>query len=114
MSPTPDPRTPGRNAGSTLAAQDLLRRLRRLPLPPESLPRVARFVEQEVRAALEASQQETFSAAEVQAAGGGEELLDALRQRRQEAERLEALRRGPLSGLDKDALEQVLELARGR
>lgn len=111
---SPDPRTPGRNASSTLAGHDLLRRLRRLPLPAESLPRVARFIEDEVRAALETSQQDAWSAAEIQAAGGSEELLTTLRQRRREAERVEALRRGALAGLDKDALEQVLELARGR
>lgn len=115
MSEKNDPRTPGRSAGasSTLAGQDLLRRLRRLPLPPEALPRVARFVEEEVRAALEAARTETFSPAEIQAAGGSEELVEGLRKRRSEAERLEALR-GALSGLDRDELEQVLELAKRR
>jgi hypothetical protein len=75
---------------------------------------VARLVEEEVQAALAAAAQDAFSAAEIQAAGGDAALLSALRERRSQAERIEALRRGGLSGLDRDELERVLELARGR
>lgn len=109
-----DSRTPGRTATSrsTLAGQDLLRRLRRLPLPPESLPRVARFVEEEVEAALEAARKASFSADEIGAAGGDAELLAKLEKKRTEAERVQALKKSGLAGLDKDEVEKVLELAR--
>lgn len=109
-----DLRTPGRSAGarSTLAAQDLLRRLQRLPIPAEALPRLARFVEDEVAAALENAGKDSFSAAEVTAAGGDADLVAALRKRRAEAERVESLRRAGLSALAPEELERVLELAR--
>lgn len=109
-----DSRTPGRLASSrsTLAGQDLLRRLRRLPLPAESLPRVARFIEEEVEAALEAARRGAWTAAEITAAGGDADLLARLEKARGEAERVEALKRSGLAALDKDEVEKVLELAR--
>ncbi|MCO5171464.1 MAG: hypothetical protein M9894_34620 [Planctomycetes bacterium] len=105
--------TPGRRAArSALAQADLARRLGRLPLPPEAIPRLVRFVEDEVHAALEARAAEGFTAAEVEAAGGDAALLEALERRRAERERLAGLRRAGLDRLDRAELEQVLEQAR--
>lgn len=111
--PSSDHRTPGRRAArSTLAQADLARRLARLPLPPEAIPRLARFVEDEVHAALEARAAEGFSAQELEAAGADAALLERLGSARVEQERLAGLRRAGLDGLTRAELEQVLDLAR--
>lgn len=108
-----DPRTPGRRAArSALAQADLARRLARLPIPPEAIPRLARFVEDEVHAALDARASEGFTAREIEAAGGDAALVEKLTQARLERERLEGMRRAGLDGLTRAELEQVLDLAR--
>lgn len=113
MSTTPDLRTPGRRAGkSPLAEADLARRLARLPIPPEAIPRLVRFVADEVQAALEARARAGFTAAEIEAAGGDASLIEKLEKARTDRDRIEAIRRAGLDGLNKAELEQVLERAR--
>ena len=110
---TPDHRTPGRRAArSTLAQADLARRLARLPIPPETMPRLARFVEDEVHAALDARAREGFSVQELEAAGADAALLEKLQAARAERERVDGIRRAGLDGLTRAELEQVLDLAR--
>jgi hypothetical protein len=113
-SSSPDLRTPGRRAGSAVAQGDLARRLARLPIPQEAIPRLVRFVEDEVHAALEARAKDGFSAADVEAAGGDAALLERLEKARAERERVDAIRRAGLDGLTKAELEQALEQARRR
>lgn len=108
-----DHRTPGRRAArSTLAQADLARRLARLPIPAEAIPRLTRFVEDEVHAALEARAREGFSRQELEAAGADAALLDKLEAARADGERIAGIRRAGLDGLTRAELEQVLELAR--
>lgn len=108
-----DHRTPGRRAArSTLAQADLARRLARLPIPSEAIPRLARFVEDEVHAALEAQARQGFTVEELQAAGADAALVGKLQAARAERERVEGIRRAGLDGLSRAELEQVLDLAR--
>lgn len=108
--------SPGRRAParSTLAQGDLARRIARLPVPAEARARLARFVEDEVHAALEARAAEGFTAAEVEAAGGDAALLERLEKRRADREKAQALRAAGLHALSADALAEVVERARTR
>lgn len=104
--------TPGRRAGSTVAQHDLANRLARLPIPREAIPRLTRFVAEEVEQALAAQRaDDQFSAAEIEAAGSPE-LVEALRKQRQERERLEAIRAAGLADLPPEALQAILAAAR--
>ena len=101
-------RTPARGAQrSAWARAHLLQRLRRLALPPAALPRLLRFLEEEVHQALETQRQELFSAEEVEEAGGAE-LLAALGEARQTRERIAAIQAAGISDLSPEELEQVL------
>ncbi len=107
------PTTSGRaDAASPLADHDLARRLRRLPVPPEALPRLVRVVAEEVEAALEARQDDAYSADEILAAGGDEALLGRLEAARAERRRVERVRALGLHRLPAEALTKVLEAAR--
>ena len=116
LSTTPsDLRTPGRRAGrSTLAEADLAKRLSRLPLPQEAIPRLVRFVSDEVHAALEARAREGFTAQELEAAGVDAALLEKVAKARADREKIDAIKRAGLDGLTKAELEQVLERASRR
>ncbi len=111
-----DPRTPGRVASmaSSLGRADLLRRLKRLSLGDEALPRVLRLLEEEITKALEAQAESSFSTEEIQAVSEGAELIDKLRAQRQEQERVAAIRAAGLSDLPAEDLEVLLAEARGR
>ena len=100
-------RTPGR-AGSHLGRADLLRRLQRLALGPEALPRVMRLVEDELASALEAQAKDSYTASEISAAGGDDDLVAKLRAQRTEAERIAAIKAAGLADLSKEQLEAVL------
>lgn len=111
--PSTDLRTPGRRAGrSTLAEADLARRLARLPIPPEAIPRLTRFIADEVQAALDARARGAFTAGEIEAAGGDPALVEKLEKARAERERVEGIRRAGLDTLTPAELEQVLERAK--
>jgi hypothetical protein len=95
-----------------LAQHDLAARLVRLPVPREAIPRLTRFVGEEVEQALEAARQDDhFTAAEIEAAGGAE-LLEALRAQRHEQRTVEAIRAAGLADLSPEALRAVLDSAR--
>jgi len=114
VSDSSDQRTPGRRAqaSSPLAQSDLARRLGRLPLPKEAIPRLVRFVEDEVEAALKARREASYTAEEIEAAGGDAELTGKLREQRAEREKVEAIRAARLHELPQDALAAVIEQAR--
>ena len=106
------PPTPGRRAGSALGQHDLASRLVRLPIPREAIPRLTRFIADEVEQALEASRRDDqFTADEIEAAGGGE-LLEALRKQRAEHHTVQAIRAAGLADLSPDALRAALDAAR--
>ena len=109
-----DPRTPGRSAGlgSSLGRADLVRRLRRLSLGDEALPRVLRLVEEEVAAALAAQSQDSFTAAEISQLGGDADLVAKLKAHREDTRRVAAIRTAGLATLSPDALQAVLAGAR--
>ena len=108
----PLPPTPGRRAGSALGQHDLASRLVRLPIPREAIPRLTRFVADEVEQALAAAKaDDQFSADEIEAAGGSE-LLEALRKQRRERATVDAIRAAGLADLSSDALQAVLDAAR--
>ena len=109
-----DPRTPGRRGTlrSSVARADLLRRLRGLGVGDEALPRVLRLVEAEVERAVEARSAEAFSAEEVAAVTDDDQVVARLRERRDDARRVETIRRLGLHTLDVAELEQVLAAAR--
>lgn len=88
--------------------------MRRLGLPPEAEPRVLRFLEDELEAALAAQSEDAFSASDVEAAGGGAELVEALRAQRSDRARAAALRRAGLADLSAEELAQVVAAAKGR
>ncbi len=104
--------SPGRRARSALAQGDLARRLARLPLPPEAIPRLVRFVEDEVHAALEARDREGFTLAEVEAQGGDAALLEKLEKHRADRALAAKLRAAGLHTLSKDELAAVVDRAR--
>jgi hypothetical protein len=109
-----DSRTPGRagGLGSQLGRADLLRRLSRLSLGEEALPRVLRVVEDEVAQAIASYSKDAFSATEIEAAGGDADLVSALRATREDERRLAAIRGAGLHELSADQLEAVLVEAR--
>ena len=111
-----DPRTPGRVAGmaSSLGRADLLRRLKRLSLGDEALPRVLRLLEEEITKSLEAQSESSFSIEEIQAVSEDAELIDKLRAQREERERVASIRAAGLSELALEDLQAVLTEARGR
>lgn len=111
---TPDAVTPGRRAQvpSTLARHDLVARLGRLPVPPEVVGRLARVIEDEVARALATRAGDAFTADEIEAAGGGAELIEQLRTRREEQRKIDALRAAGLHELSGEELDLVLEQAR--
>ena len=109
-----DRRTPSRAAqglASHLGRADLLRRLQRLSLGEEALPRVLRLIEEEVAQAVASFAQDAFSASEIEEAADGE-VLAKLRERRAERERIEAIKSAGLASLSPDELEAVLSDAR--
>ncbi|RMG12712.1 MAG: hypothetical protein D6731_13360 [Planctomycetota bacterium] len=110
--PAHDPRTPGRSHASALGRADLLRRLQGLALGPEALPRVLRLVEREVERALAARGADAYTASEILAAGGGEELVAALREARERERRVRKLRETGLADLSAERLAAVLSEAR--
>lgn len=109
-----DARSPGRGAPtSALARHDLLRRVERLRLSEETLPRVLRLIEREVEGALDRALLQRYSLDEVRAAGGDEALVESLIQARRDAERAEAIRAAGLHALPPEQLEALLSAARG-
>jgi hypothetical protein len=113
--PLPDPRTPGRAAalGSSLGRADLVRRLARLSLGDEALPRVLRLVEDEVAAALATHSKDSYTTAEISAAGGDDDLVAKLKATREDERRVAAIRSASLADLSADDLQAVLAGARG-
>ncbi len=109
-----DAQTPGRRASarSNLASHDLARRLSRLPVPREAIPRLTQFVLDELDEALRAHDRAGFGEDEIEAAGGSADLLDTLRKNRADAERIEAIRAAGLADLGPSDLEAVLEAAK--
>jgi hypothetical protein len=109
-----DPRTPGRAGplASQLGRADLIRRLSRLSLGEEALPRVLRLVEDEVAAAVASYAKDAFSASEVEAAGGDTDLVSKLRSQREDERRVAAIRSANLHTLTAEQLEGVLTEAR--
>lgn len=105
------PRTPARNP-SNLARGDLLGRIQRLALPPESAPRVLRMLEQELEGAAASQRQHLFSLDEVRTAGGDDSLIEALEKLRQDRERAQAIAAAGLAGLGQEELEAVIADAR--
>ena len=106
-----DPRTPGRAASSTsssLGRADLLRRLGRLSLGAEALPRVLRLIEEEVAKAVETHSNDSFSADEIEAVSGDGELVGKLRTHRKEQQRVAAIKAAGLASLSPDQLQAVL------
>ena len=72
-----------------------------------------RFLERELEEGLAAQRAGLYAEEEISAAGGGEELLGALRSKRLERERVEAIQQAGLTELGREELEQVLSEARG-
>ncbi|MGE0710245.1 MAG: hypothetical protein AB7N76_13975 [Planctomycetota bacterium] len=92
----------------------MLRRLRPLGLSPEAEPRVLRFVDREVERALDRAEEQRWTEEEIRAAGGGDELVAALRQLREDQRRAAAIREAGLHQLSEDELRTVLATARER
>lgn len=108
-----DARSPARSApASALARHDLLRRVERLRLGEDAPPRVLRLIEAETEAALERSLAQRYTLEEIQAAGGGEELVSALQAQRADQERAQAIAKAGLHELSADALSALLSAAR--
>lgn len=106
-------RTPARRGSSSNLGQgDLLRRVKRLALPAEAVPRVLRFLETEIGDAVASRSEFTFSAEEIRRAGGDDALVEALRAQRKDQQRVDAIRRAGLAELPAEALEALLAEAR--
>ncbi len=105
-----DPRTPGRSASvaSSLGRADLLRRLGRLSLGAEALPRVLRLLEEEIAQALETSVGDSFTANEIEEVSGDAELVTKLRAHRKDQERVAAIRASGMADLSADDLQALL------
>ncbi len=99
-------------SGSSLGRADLLRRLRKLPIPGSALPRVLRFVEVEIEQALAAQAADSFTTAEIEEVTGDPGAGAKLRTLREQREKVAAIREAGLADLSKDDLERVLEEAR--
>lgn len=108
-------RTPGRRARSASSAwgrADLARRVSRLPIPEESRPRVARFVEDEVERARAAWALEAAPLAGLACPKCEKPIEDDLRKRRREDEIVATLRALGAAELSPEELEKVLDQSR--
>ncbi|MBL4845783.1 MAG: hypothetical protein JKY65_09670 [Planctomycetes bacterium] len=108
-----DARSPARSAPtSALGRHDLLRRVERLRLGDEAPPRVLRLIEAEVEAAVERALDQRYTVEEIQAAGGGDELVVALRAQRADRDRATAIAKAGLHELEPEQLASLLSAAR--
>ena len=106
-------RSPGRSAPiSALGRHDLLRRVERLRLGDEAPPRVLRLVETEIEAAVDRALAQRYTVEEIQAAGGGDELVTRLRAERADRDRAAAIAKAGLHDLSPEQLGSLLSAAR--
>jgi hypothetical protein len=108
--------TPGRaarNPASGWARADLLRRVQRLPIPPETRARVARFVEEEIARARSEWTRDAVPLDGLACPACQAPIDEKLRAARREETLVEAIRSLGLEKLSPEELERALGKAKG-